>query len=301
MTALTRSLATQPDAELGGTIQTYRWNDREQEFSAVYETLGEGNPVLLLPAFSTVSTRTEMNGIARVLAAQYRVTTLDWLGFGQSDRPPLDYRPEIYRQFLQDFVASIVNGPVTIAAAGHAAGYALQLAAAQPQHVSKLVLLAPTWQGPLRVMGVPAGVREMVKQSVRSPLLGQLLYFLNTRPAFLRWMYERHVYGDKDKLTPEFIGKKYQITQQSGARFAPAAFVTGAIDPAENRTEFLDLLRSLSIPILLILAEQAPPSSKAEMEAIAQIPGLQAVRLPGTLGLHEEYATEAAQAILNFL
>jgi hypothetical protein len=114
-------------------------------------------------------------------------------------------------------------------------------------------------------------------------------------------MYSRHVYVDRDRLTPQFIAEKRQITQQPGARFAPAAFVTGAIDPVSERSEFLAYFQSLSLPILLVLAEQAPPISKAEMEAIALLPGIQTVRLPGTLGIHEEYASSVALAILNFL
>lgn len=68
-------------------------------------------------------------------------------------------------------------------------------------------------------------------------------------------MYKRHVYVDETKPTPEFIAQKYQITSKPGARYAPAAFVTGAIDPVTNREEFLQLLSSVSIPILIILAE----------------------------------------------
>jgi hypothetical protein len=136
---------------------------------------------------------------------------------------------------------------------------------------------------------------------VRSPLLGQLLYKLNTLPSFLKWMYRRHVYVDATRLTPEFIDRKYQITQQPGARFAPAAFVTGGLDPVQTRSEFLQQVRSLSMPVLVVISEQAPPGSKAEMDAIAELPGLQVQRLPGTLGLHEEFAAEVTQTILPFL
>ena len=51
----------------------------------------------------------------------------------------------------------------------------------------------PTWQGPLRVMGLPDSVRNGVKNLVRAPVIGQGLYYLNTTPSFLRLMYKRHV------------------------------------------------------------------------------------------------------------
>ncbi len=68
-----------------------------------------------------------------------------------------------------------------------------------------------------------------------------------------------------------------------------------------NREEFLQLLDSVSLPVLIILAENAPPKSKAEMEAMAELEKVQAVRLSGTLGMHEEYPQAVSKAIQNFI
>jgi len=287
-------------AQIGGTVQIFQWQWQNQSFAIAYETRGSGTPVLLLPAFSTVSTRGEMQGIAEQLAPHFQVVAMDWLGFGQSDRPSLDYRPALYRQLLQDFVRSHFQQPIAVVAAGHAAGYAMQ-AAQQPNLVSKLVLVAPTWKGPLCAMGAPTPVRDGVRELVRSPGLGQFLYGLNTTPGFLKFMYRRHVFVNEARLTPDFIEAKHQITQQPGARFAPAAFVTGTLDPMADQDEFLTVGRSLPIPTLVVIGEQSPPQSKAEMEALAALPSTQSVRLLGTLGMHEEEASKVAAIVLPFL
>jgi pimeloyl-ACP methyl ester carboxylesterase len=286
---------------LGGTVCQYTWTWQGQSIAVRYEILGQGAPVLLLPAMSTVSTREEMVGIAKALSAHFQVTTLDWPGFGESDRSALAYSPALYRQFLQDFVQAVYGQPAIAIAAGHAAGYVMQLAQQQPTPWSRIILIAPTWRGPLRTMGANPRLADFVKQMIRTPLLGQFLYKLNTRPAFLRWMYQRHVYVEPTHLTPELLAHKYQMTQQSGARFAPAAFVTGALDPAQSREEFLGWFRSQLIPILAILPEQAPPKSKAEMEMLASLPEVKIQRLPGTLGMHEEFAERVSQVVLPFL
>lgn len=292
---------TQLNFGIGGTKNVYNWNWQEKQYQIVYETIGQGNPLLLLPAFSTVSSRTEMKGIANILASQYQVTVLDWLGFGDSQCPPVDYSPDLFQQLLQDFVRSVFNRPIILIAAGHAGGYAVKFAQDRADIVSKLILIAPTWQGPLRVMGLPDSVRNGVKNLVRSPFLGQILYYLNTTPSFLRFMYKRHVYVDETKLTPEFIAQKHQITAKEGARYAPAAFVTGAIDPVANREEFLHLLSSASMPVLIILAENAPPKSKAEMTAMSELETVQTVRLSGTLGIYEEYFEAVTKEVQEFL
>ena len=291
----------QPNSGIGGIKNVYHWNYSDKQYQVVYETIGEGKPLLLLPAFSTVSSRTEMKDIANLLATTYQVTVLDWLGFGESQCPSVDYNPTLFQQLLVDFIKSVFNSPIILIPAGHASGYALNFAQDNPDIISQLILIAPTWQGPLRVMGLPDGVRNGVKNLVRSPAIRQGLYYLNTTPSFLRLMYKRHVYVDESKLTPEFIAQKHQITSKPGARYAPAAFVTGAIDPVANREEFLQLIESVSMPVSIILAENAPPKSKAEMETMAELDKVQTVRLTGTLGISEEYPEAVTEAIQNFL
>jgi pimeloyl-ACP methyl ester carboxylesterase len=292
---------TIPLSQIGGCAKSYPWTWQARDLTLVYETLGQGSPILLLPALSTVSSRTELGELAAHLSSSFQVFAIDWLGFGQSDRPWLNYQPQLYQQVLCDFVRSTFCDPIPVVAAGHAAGYVMQLAAAQPGLFSQIILVAPTWRGPLPTMGVKLSVASAVRELVRSPILGQMLYKLNTLPGFLRWMYRRHVYVNPDKLTPEFIQSKWQITQQPGARFAPAAFVTGTLDPARSRSEFLSWFDPLPAPILALLSEQAPPKSKAEMAALAEVPGIQVAWLPGTLGMHEEFAPAIAQAIDHFL
>ncbi|GAB4184581.1 MAG: alpha/beta fold hydrolase [Coleofasciculaceae cyanobacterium] len=302
--AIAQSTSTQTSStkhNIGGVIHNYRWTWEGQPLTVVYETLGEGKPVLLLPAFSTVSTREEMRTIAQRLSSQFQVLALDWPGFGQSERLPLDYRAELYRQFLQDFVRDILDCPTSVVAAGHAAGYAMQLAQQMPQSFSKIVLVAPTWRGPLPTMGANQQLSGMVRELVRSPFFGDVLYQMNTTPSFLRWMYGRHVYVDNAKLTPEFIAHKREITQQPGARYAPAAFVTGAIDPVRERDEFLAYFQPLPVPVMVIIGEQVPPKSREEMNAIANLPGIQSTVLPGSLGMYEECAEAVAEVIWQFL
>ncbi len=207
----------------------------------------------------------------------------------------------IYHQFLQDFITAKFDRSVAIVAAGHASGYVMQLAQKTPNIFSKIVLIAPTWRGPLPTMGATPPIANTVKNLVRSPFLGQFLYKLNTAPSFLKWMYSRHVYTDATQLTDDFIQTKWQITQQPGARFAPAAFVTGNLDPVRSREDFLQYFQPLPVPTLAILAENAPPKSKAEMAALAEIPGIQTQKLPGTLGLYEEFADELVEAVEPFL
>lgn len=169
----TNVLSTFAATAFGGVVQEYLWNWENQQLRVVYETLGKGSPLLLLPAFSSVSTRLEMGELAKLLAPNFQVVAIDWPGFGESSRPSLNYRPEIYQHFLEDFVKAVFNTPVTVVAAGHAASYVLQLAV-KSAAFSKIVLLAPTWRGPLPTMGASQQIAGIVRGLVRCLYLVKL-------------------------------------------------------------------------------------------------------------------------------
>ncbi|NJO79506.1 MAG: alpha/beta hydrolase [Cyanobacteria bacterium RM1_2_2] len=290
---------------IGGIVREFLWHWQKQPVTVSYEILGEGKPILLLPAFSSVSTRGEMRRLAEQLAEGFQVVAVDWVGFGQSSRPAFRYTPAIYHAFLKDFVRGVFGEPVVVVAAGHAAGYVMQLAQKSNSPWAWIVLVAPTWRGPLpTAMGEHRWFYNFLRFLIRLPLIGQFLYLLNTTPAFLRWMYGRHVFADPAHMTPALLTEKWRTTQRRGGRFASAAFVTGALDPVKDRRQFFDYFQPpLSAPVMLVIGEQTPIKSLEEMEIVAHFSGigLQILRLPGSLGLHEEYAEPLAAGILPFL
>jgi pimeloyl-ACP methyl ester carboxylesterase len=281
-------------------IKTYLWLWQGREVRVTYEVQGHGQSLLLLPAFSTVCSRTEVAELAQRLASKFQTIALDWPGFGDSDRPKLNYAPALYQQFLQDFVRDCVPEGGILLAAGHSAGYALQVMKDLPQHFDRLILVSPTWRGPLPTM--MKGQKPWfatLRGLVRTPILGQGLYRLNTTKGFLRMMYSRHVYADPQKITAELIDRKQQISQQPGARYAPVAFVTGGLDPVVDRASFQALWPPQ--PILLIIGADSPPKSLGEMQSMAELPQVTTITLPGTLGIHEENAAAVAAEILQQL
>jgi pimeloyl-ACP methyl ester carboxylesterase len=294
-------LSTAAHSTLGGVVRTYQWNWKNKPVTVVYEVLGEGSPVLLLPAFSSVSSREEMRGVAKLLEPHFQVVVPDWVGFGESSRLSFQYDSRIYHKFLNRFVTQVFNEPVVVIAAGHAAGYVMQMASREPAPWSWVVLVAPTWRGPLPTMGDRPKLYGFIRAIVRTPILGQFLYLLNTTRLFLGWMYRRHVYGDRRNVTRDLIRQKWKSAHQRGARFASVAFVTGALDPAHKRAEFFDYFQPLPVPTLMVIGEQTPPKSREEMEVVAHFSQVQSFRMPGALGLHEEYPEQLVEGILPFL
>src|SRR5262249_11799995 len=215
----------------------------------------------------------------------------------------VDWGPQAYADFLAFVRSSVMVEPHAIIAAGHAATYVLAHTAGASPPKPRLVLIAPTWRGPLPTMA--GGHRPFFDPFcplVAPPLPWPLLFPLNVHPLALPYMASGHVYADPAFLTAERLRDKLAVVRAPGARFASVRFVTGRLDPLASREAFLDVARRAATPILLLYGADTPPKSRAEMEALAAVPGIRTVRLPhGKLSVHEEFPDATADAVGPFL
>jgi pimeloyl-ACP methyl ester carboxylesterase len=264
------------------------------------DVLGAGPEALLLPALSSISAREEMLPLARELASSYRCLVPDWPGFGAHDRARVPLEPATFHAFLDALVAA-APGPYALGiAAGHAAGYLVAAAVRHPKAFERLVLVAPTWRGPL-----PTAMGEArrhwfgrIRRAVEMPVVGEALYRVNISGPIIGKMMRAHVYADAAHVTPEVIAAKHRITRQRGGRFGTAAFVTGGLDPVGTREAFLDLFGGEGLPPVQVLrSTDAPRRSGAEMDALVASGRVSTARIPGALSPHEEFFRETAAAI----
>jgi pimeloyl-ACP methyl ester carboxylesterase len=282
---------------------TLDWTWRGKAIRLDADASGNGPKVLLLPALSSISSKREMHPLQERLAARYSTLAVDWPGFGEAPRPQLDWTPDAYAAFLAFVLNSVMPHPHAIIAAGHAATYVLTHAASASAQPTRLVLVAPTWRGPLPTMaGGHRPFFDRLCRLVDRATVGPLIYRLNVNPFVVRRMGAGHVYSDPAFLDEERLRQKLAVVRASGARFASVRFVTGRLDPLASREAFLDVARRAGAPILLVYGADTPPKSRAEMEALAAVPGVRTARLPrGKLAVHEEFPDATVNAIEPFL
>ena len=279
----------------------YRWDS--QTIPLGMDEAGSGLGVVLLPALSSISTRAEMHPLLHRLASDFRVTTVDWPGFGNLPRFRADWSPEVLSTFLNWFLSEISSEARMIVAAGHAATYALYHAACRPEAIDRLVLIAPTWRGPLPTM--IGGYRPWfarIRAAIDLPLIGQLLYRTNVSRFVVTRMAREHVYSKPDWLSGDRLSAKLAVTRTPGAQYASARFVSGYLDRVGSRNDFLSLVRRADKPTLVVYGEETPVRSRAEIESLAELPNVRLERLPkGKLSIHEEFPDEVASVVRPFL
>ncbi|MBN9507980.1 MAG: alpha/beta hydrolase [Alphaproteobacteria bacterium] len=281
-----------------------QWSWQGRALTLGVDEAGDGPPVLLLPALSSISTRREMHPLMAALAPGFRLIAPDWPGFGDRPRPAINWTPEALSAFLEHLVVQDLPALHATVAAGHAAAYALHLAAQRPGVLGgRLALLAPTWRGPLPTMaGGDRRLFHAIRRAVALPVAGPLLYRLNVNRFVVRMMVAGHVYSEADTLAGERLRQKQDVIRAAGARFGSAGFVTGGLDRLGSRRAFVDLARRVAQPVLVAYGAGTPPKSRAEMAALAELPNVRAWIAPrGKLGFYEEFGAELAPTLSAFL
>lgn len=144
-----------------------------------------------------------------------------------------------------------------------------------------------------------------LRGTLRAPAVGWMMYnILVSNENAIESQYKSHVYANPENVTQEIIESRYALTKRDGARYVPAAFLTGLLDPVKSREEFVELFAGLDgkIPILVVSTEKSPKRSKAEMEALRGAKGVSKfVELPGALLPQEEYPSVVAEELHQFL
>lgn len=276
--------------------------------------------ILMIPTISDVSTVEEWRSVARDIVQRdgnvaWRATLVDWPGLGYSDRPKMDYNADVMEKFVFDFInatdspISHAGNELVVFGGGHAATLVVRAAKKGLVKPKAIAAVAPTWAGPLPIVfGRDSNMEtrySLLRGTLRAPGVGWMMYnMLVSNEKAIQSQYVSHVYANPENVTPDIIGSRYELTKRKGARYVPAAFLTGLLDPVASRQEFLQLFADLEgkIPILVLSTEGCPKRSKAEMEELRGAKGVSKfVEIPGALLPQEEYPTRVAEELYHFL
>jgi pimeloyl-ACP methyl ester carboxylesterase len=198
-----------------------------------YREAGAGSVVLLLHGLAD-NAHVWDDEIAP-LAADYRVIALDLPGFGESDKPLIDYRPRTLTDFVEGFLDA--RGIVHASLVGNSLGgfVAALVALDRPQRVDRLVLVDATGYGDL--------VRTLGRKGMRA-------LRLSTRDD-LRYLTPL-TFADPRYASDGAIDAAFAERMKAGDGYA----VGRIVDSLERGEDFLDgRLARIGVPTLVVWGE----------------------------------------------
>ena len=248
-----------------------------------YRIDGRGEPLLLL--HQTPMDSDDYIDIIPILAGSYRVVAWDMPGRGNSDDPPREYEIEDFARSVVSFLDALRIDRTHIAGHHDGAMIAVEVAAAYPERVDKLVLSGcAAW--PQRMEQRRAGARQGSSWAQQMTADGQFLtktweiYNKVTLPDLSpQQVFKQFIIALRERnrprypeLVPQYLN---HIQQRMSLIKSPTLLMAGS-----NDFYYLDELESTKSLI--------PRCQTRVVEGVGQFPGV-------------EKPEEFAQAILDFL
>lgn len=236
------------------------WHTRTLETthgrSHCYVRPGEGPPVVLLHSFNAVASTFEMKPVAEHLAetTDRPLIAVDWLGFGRSGRPAIDYTPSVYSDQLYQVLTDLADGPADLVALSLGSEYAAWMALQAAPQVRRLALISPT--GLTADRGPSTGGRLSLSAAGATGAF-ELFFYRLTRRRSLRDYYARQVFANPDAVPDVLLDYAETTAHVKGAPHAPRRFVDGTLYLNDVCDEIYGRLYR---PTLLLTPERPGPT-----------------------------------------
>jgi pimeloyl-ACP methyl ester carboxylesterase len=229
---------------------TWNW----QGYKIQYTVIGKGCPLILVHGFGASMGHWRKN-IPVLAAGGYRVFAIDLLGFGGSDKPPLNYTLELWQELLKDFWAAHIQEPTVFIGNSIGALLSLMVMANHPETAAGGVLISCAGglshrphelNPPLRI------AMAAFNRLVRSKITGRVIFDrVRQKPQIRRTLLQ--VYRNREAVTDELVDLLYTPACDPGAQQVFASILSA--DPGPTPSE---LLPKVKAPLLVIWGADDP-------------------------------------------
>ncbi len=234
------------------TLDRQIWSWRGYDVS--YVAVGEGTPLVLIHGFGASIGHWRKN-IPALAAQGYRVYALDLLGFGNSEKPAIDYTLDLWAVLLRDFWKQFIQEPAVYIGNSIGGLLALMVLADYPETARAGVLLNCAGSLNHRPEDLPRPLRLVMgtfSRAVGSPILGPLI-FSQVRQRFRIRGALKQVYGNRAAITPELVELPHRPSCDLRAQKVFASILSAPPGPRPG-----ELLTRISQPLLVLWGETDP-------------------------------------------
>lgn len=205
-----------------------------------------GPPLLLLHGGGFDAADLSYRHVLASLASAHRVYAPDWPGYGESDKPDLEYDLNFYIDFLGNLLEALGLQRASLVGLSLGGGAALGFSLRWPERVERLVLVATYGLG----NDIPCG--HLGYLAARTRWGPDVVYWLRSRSRrVLLWGLCRVVH-DPRVVTEKLIQEALRSLRRDGANRAFSTFRKNEVSWGGLRTDFSPRLHELRCPTLLV-------------------------------------------------
>lgn len=272
------------------------------EISYYVDATASGRPLVLVHGVNACASAYEMRPLYERYRRSRPVYAIDLPGFGCSERADRRYTPALFAAAIAAFLRDQVRAAegVDLIALSLGAEFAALVALEHPELVQSLTLISPTGFS-ARAMSRDAQATPNDDRGDRLPrvldnaLWSQAWYDLLVSRPSIRYFVARCFAAAPDRGLLDY---DYLTAHQPGARFAPLAFLSGALFSPGIRER---VYQRISQAALVLYDEDPFTRFDALSDTLLAYSNWRATRIPGTRGLpHFDQPDRTCQAIEAF-
>lgn len=238
-----------------------------------WESPTQKDTLVFLHGLGGGSSAYEWSKVYPAFAADYRILAPDLIGWGRSDHPPRDYRPEDYITTIIEFLEQTCGEPTRVISSALTAAFTIRAAIERPDLFRSLILTTSAGLAEFDKDYRQSGFAQFA-QFANQPLLGQLLYSTGVANRVgIRGYLERRQFAVPERIYPEIVEAYLQSAQQNNGEYAALSFVRG--DLCFDLSQYIN---QLTIPTAIIWGQGAEYTSPEIGRRLADM-NPQAVRL----------------------
>jgi pimeloyl-ACP methyl ester carboxylesterase len=180
--------------------------------------------LVFLHGFGGGSSAYEWSKVYPAFASDYRVIAPDLIGWGRSDHPERNYKPQDYIQTIIELIEQTAVTPTAVVASSLTAAFVIRAAIERPDLFKCLILTTPAG---LSDFGENYS-RSFFAQLVATPVLDRFIYSLGVATeGGIRSFLENRQFARPERVYPEIVQAYLQSAQQDNAEYAALSFVRG--------------------------------------------------------------------------
>lgn len=188
-----------------------------------YSKQGEGRPVLMIHGLGPAESDYEWHEMAKYLAKDHTVYTIDLPGCGRSGKEKMIYTNYLYVQAVNDFVKHVIKAKTDMITNGDSSSIAVMACHSEPSLYGKFIFINPEMLN--HMVQSPGPSQKIFRYFMELPLLGTLSYVLATSRCRIRQTFIKEYFYDKQHVSAEMVNAFYEAAHLGGfgARFAYAS------------------------------------------------------------------------------
>lgn len=168
-----------------------------------YQRKGSGTPLLFIHDLTVGSSSYEYHRLINNLTEKHAVYSLDLLGYGMSDKPPMTYTNNLYEQLVTDFVKSVICKKTSIVVTGESVPFVIMACHNNPDIFNKIVCINP--QSLFLQNQIPSRQMNLFKLLIETPILGTFIYHLfSNRPSIEKTFWKTY-FCNHEEIKEKYI------------------------------------------------------------------------------------------------